>query len=312
MKQFPDVIVENEPLSDHTTIRIGGPADLFCEINTIDCLLPVLQESLKLNIPVVLIGGGSNILADDRGYRGLVIKFMNQDPPLLEFPLLTVSAGVSLKDILEYAAEHSLSGLEFLAGIPGSIGGAVYMNAGAYGKNISDVMHSAVIINENYTTEAVDTGFFRFSYRTSILQETPHTVASVTLKVSRGEKELIQKEYDRIIGIREEKHPGPDLPCAGSYFKNLPPENPGEHRRPAGYFLEKAGAKTMSCGRAAVYKDHANIIVNAGGATAADVLLLAEQMKKAVAESFQITLREEVRFLDADHGFSPACSPTEG
>lgn len=302
LRRFSDIIVTDEPLSRHTTLQIGGPADLFCEVNSVETLLSVLQLSHELQIQTVLIGGGSNLLVDDKGFRGLIIKFTNRGPPLLDFPLLTVSAGQILKEVLEYAAERSLSGLEFLAGIPGTAGGAIYMNAGAYGKTIGELVRSAVIINSDYEIQTVDPDFFQFNYRSSILHASSVTVVSVTLEIHRGNAKEIRREYDRILELRSSKLPKPSIPCAGSYFKNLSPERPGENRRPAGYFLEKAGAKSMKVGGAAVYSGHANIITNTGNAAAQDVLKLAEKMKKAVYEKYNIRLEEEVRFLDAEKG----------
>jgi len=302
LKHFPGRIIENEPLKNHTTINIGGPADLFIETASIKNLLLILKTAVQCGIPTELMGGGSNLLVDDKGYRGLIVKFINNDKPKLDFPLLTVSAGYSLKDTLEFAADNSLSGLEFLAGIPGSVGGAVFMNAGAYGRTIGEILKSAVIVNEKHELITVDVDYFRFKYRRSILQEQNDTVVSVTLEVAKGIKKEIRKKYKRIISIRETKHPKPTVPCAGSYFKNLPPDEPGGRRRPAGYYLEQAGAKSMKSGGAEVYKKHANIIINAGKATAADVLDLSEQMKKVVYDKFQILLQEEVRYLDSVKG----------
>lgn len=302
LSRFPGIIVRDEPMSRHTTIQIGGPADLFCEVNSVETLLPVLRMLHELQIPTVLIGGGSNLLVDDKGFRGMIIKFVNREPPHLDFPFLTVSAGNSLKGVLEYAAEHSLSGLEFLAGIPGSFGGAICMNAGAYGKTIGELVRHAVIIGNDHELQIVNQEFFQFNYRSSILHFSPETVVSVTLEVSRGDATAIRKEYERIIAVRADKLPKPSIPCAGSYFKNLPPGSPGENRRPAGYFLEQAGVKSMKVGGAGVYSGHANIITNTGNAAAQDVLKLAEKMKKAVYEKYKIKLEEEVRFLDAEKG----------
>jgi len=302
IRQFSGLIRRDERLANHTSIKIGGRADLFCEVHSTESLLQILVAARDLQIPTILIGGGSNLLVDDRGYRGLIVKFLNQESPQLNFPLLTISAGNSLKDLLQYAARQSLSGLEFLAGIPGSVGGAIYMNAGAYGKSISDVVRQAVIINDAGKLQTVAQDFFRFTYRGSILQACPATVVSVTFGIDHGHSRAIREEYRRILALRANKHPKPSIPCAGSYFKNLPPEKPGENYRPAGYFLENAGAKSMKVGGAAVYGRHANIIINSGNATARDVLELAEQMKQAVYGMYGLSLEEEVRFLDSENG----------
>ncbi len=301
-KNFPDIIRRNEPLNRHTTLKIGGAADLFGEVRSADTLLPVLKSACSLTIPTVIIGSGSNILVDDAGFRGFVVKFVSDKPSHLDFPYVTVSAGSVLKDFLEWAADRSLTGLEFLAGIPGTIGGALYMNAGAYGKSIGEILYKADIINEAFELQSIDRGFFEFHYRRSILQKRPVTVISAVLSIAKGVEKDIRTEYQRILSIRARKHPRPAIPCAGSYFKNLPPERPGDNRRPAGYFLEQAGAKSMKVGDAEVYDKHANIIINSGNATARDILKLAQNMKDAVYKKFNIALEEEVRFLDSKKG----------
>ncbi len=303
---FPGLILKDEPMSSHTTLRIGGIADLFCEIQLPSKLIPVLQAARERSVPIFVLGSGSNILIDDAGFRGLIIKFINTDPPRLDFPHVTVPAGSSLKDLLEFAAKNALSGLEFLAGIPGTLGGALYMNAGAYGITIGELFVNAEIIDDDLELKTVDADFFQFRYRKSVLQEKPFTVVSIVLTVNRGDEPSIRAEYNRILSIRAEKHPKHDVPCAGSYFKNLPPENPGRHRRPAGYFLEQAGVKSLSVGGAEVYSGHANIIINTGGATARDVIELARRMKQAVLEKFNIALEEEVKYLDSVKGIGRA------
>ncbi|MFC1554720.1 UDP-N-acetylmuramate dehydrogenase [candidate division KSB1 bacterium] len=299
---FPDIIRKDVIMKDHTSIQIGGPADLFCEVNSKDTLLKVLDAVKKLEILAVLIGAGSNLLVDDKGFRGLIIKMISDDPPEYNDPFISASSGNNLGDILRFAAERSLSGLEFLSGIPGTVGGAVYMNAGAYGNTISDILDKADILDEELQEKTVNAKFFEFDYRYSVLQSRNCFVLSVDLRVNKGEKTDILKEYNRIISIREIKHPDRSLPCAGSYFKNLPPEEEGEHRRAAGYFLDLAGAKKMKTGGASVFEKHANIIVNCGNATSKDVLKLAEKMKEAVYNKFGIELEEEVRYLDSEKG----------
>lgn len=300
--KFPGIFIKNEPLSKHTSFKIGGAADLFCSLVDTGTFQEVLKELKILSLPFVLIGGGSNLLVDSRGFRGVVVKLSGAGDPEIDFPVLKTGAGTRLQELLEFAAENSLSGLEFLAGIPGTVGGAVYMNAGAYGSSISDILFSAKILDDDFAFVEAGPEYFQFSYRDSILRQTKNIVVSASFIMLKGNKVDIVSEYSRIKSIRAEKHPAPDIPCAGSYFKNLPPENPGEHRRAAGYFLEKAGAKSMRSGGAAVSQKHANMIINENNASAADVLQLAEMMKNAVFEKYGITLEAEVRFLDAEKG----------
>ncbi|MCP4725627.1 MAG: UDP-N-acetylmuramate dehydrogenase [bacterium] len=302
IRGYPYLIIRDEPLKNHTWFQIGGNADLFCEIDTPEILISVMRSAKELQIPYVMIGEGSNLLVDDRGYRGLIIKYQSVEESVLDFPNISVSAGMALSDLLSFAQENSLSGFEFLAGIPGSVGGAVYMNAGAYGSSVSDILDSAVIINEDQVFEKVRKNFFDFDYRSSVVQSRNIFVTSVSFKIKRGDKTDIKKEYDRIIAIRHSKHPDKTLPCAGSYFKNLPPEKPGENRRAAGFFLDQAGAKDLKVGGAEVFEKHANMIVNAGNAKASDVLKLAEQMKALVFNKFNFELIPEVKYLDAVKG----------
>ncbi len=299
---YPYLIIRDEPLKNHTWFRIGGNADLFCTIDTPEILISVMKSARELEIPYVLIGEGSNLLVDDRGFRGLIIKYYSDSEPELDFPNVTASGGLALRELLRYAQRKSLSGLEFLAGIPGSIGGAVYMNAGAYGSSVSEILKSAVLINEDLIFEKVPKDYFHFDYRTSVVQLRKVYVASASFRIVPGNSNAIQKEYDRIIAIRHSKHPDETLPCAGSYFKNLPPEKPGENRRAAGMFLEQAGAKDLHVGDARVFENHANMIVNAGEAKASDVLKLADRMRDLVLEKFNFELIPEVKFLDAESG----------
>lgn len=302
INKFPELISRKVSLKNHTSFKIGGDADLFCQVSDKNDLISVLKEVNLLNIPYILVGSGSNILASSDGYRGLIIKFTSQEKPKVEFPYLTASAGLTLRELLIFAGENSLSGLENFAGIPGTLGGAVYMNAGAYGSSISEILVSAEIINDNYEIETVSPDFFEFEYRNSKIQKEHSIVISIKVKIKKGQQADIEGEYSRIIGIRNSKHPAKDLPCAGSYFKNLPPENPGERRRASGLFLEQAGAKELVSGGAKVYSKHANIIVNNENATSDDVLKLANEMKIKVKEKFNIKLVPEVRYLHPNKG----------
>jgi UDP-N-acetylmuramate dehydrogenase len=302
IRKYPYLIIRDEPLKNHTWFRIGGKADLFCEIDTSEILISVLRSAKELEIPYVLIGEGSNLLVDDKGYRGLIIKYCSSEEPVIDFPYVSAFAGMALRDLLNFVYENSFSGLEFLAGIPGTVGGAVYMNAGAYGSSVSEVLDSAVIINENTIFEKVPKHFFEFDYRSSVVQSRNIIVTSASFRIEKGNKEAIKSEYDRIIAIRQSKHPDRNFPCAGSYFKNLPPENPGERRRAAGFFLDQAGAKELKVGGAKVFEKHANMIVNTGNASAEDVLRLADEMRDLVLKKFNFELVPEVKYLDANHG----------
>ena len=303
---FPGRIVRNERLDRRSYFRIGGAADLFCETGDSGLVRRIVLKCRELNVPWELIGSGSNLLIDDGGFRGLIIRFSSTDTPTFDFPLLTAHAGLELAAMLESAADRGLSGFEFMAGIPGTVGGAVFMNAGAYGGSVADVLVSADVLDESIEPVTMTAGDLQFSYRHSVLQRRRMIVTGAVFRGVRGEPGAIRAEYARIKSIRAEKHPGPDLPCAGSYFKNLPPEREGEWRRPAGRFLEEAGAKEMRVGGAAVFNKHANMIVNTGNARSEDVRELAGKMKHAVRRKYSIDLEEEVRFLDAVQGIKRA------
>ncbi|HNW36555.1 MAG TPA: UDP-N-acetylmuramate dehydrogenase, partial [Candidatus Ozemobacteraceae bacterium] len=212
--------------------------------------------------------------------------------------MLTVSSGHSLWDIVQLAQRSGLTGLETMSGIPGSIGGALYGNAGAYGKCIGDLLVAADILDPaSGDILHVDSSFFEFAYRTSGLKRKPGVILRATFRLSQGDPAAILAQMNDILAQRHSKHPPIEVGCAGSFFKNLDP-NPGDvRRRAAGEVLEKAGAKEMAVGGASVYTKHANFIVNYGKATAADVRNLARQLKQKVQEMFGIELHEEVLYV---------------
>ena len=205
-------------------------------------------------------------------------------------------AGWDLDALVNATLDAGLTGLEFASGIPGTVGGAVVGNAGCYGHEIGDLVREATVLHEDGRIVRLDAGDFAFAYRTSALKERGDVVLELELELARGDVAAARATRQAHLADRRHKHPW-DLPCAGSYFQNLPPSAPGERRRAAGQLLEAAGAKAMREGDAAVFARHANIIVNHGQARAADVLRLAGRMKDAVRERFGEELREEVRHL---------------
>ncbi|HEY8369905.1 MAG TPA: UDP-N-acetylmuramate dehydrogenase [Thermodesulfobacteriota bacterium] len=285
------------PLAPFTTFRIGGRADLFVEVTSRAALVEAVRAARRHGVPYFVLAGGSNLLVDDAGIRGLVIH--NRAAELRrEGTRLTVGSGLPLADLLEAAARESLTGLEFAAGIPGSVGGAIYGNAGAYGKAIQDVLVRATLLTPDDRIVEVGPEALGFAYRTSALKRSGDLVLDATFELAPGDAERIRRAMAEIIHIREAKHPDPArFGSAGSYFKNLPPATPGGRRTPAGLLLEQVGAKGMAEGRAIVAAEHANFIVNPGGATAADVLALAARLKRLVHERFGVRLEEEVLFV---------------
>lgn len=299
-----EVRIEEE-LSKYTTFKIGGKADLFCLVKSEDILIRAVKVADELEIPFVVMGSGSNILVSDEGYRGLVIKNENKEKiEIFDENKIFVNSGVSLSELLEFSADNSLAGLDLLAGIPGSVGGAIYMNAGAFGCTIGEHILSGKVIDKSGNLYELNKGEFSFGYRSSRLQKSGEILVSIVLKLIKGEKEKIYNKINEIIEIRRKKHPDKTVPCAGSYFKNIIISGQMEKREPAGFYLEKAGLKGMQCGGAKVFEKHANFIINTGEAKSSDVLKLARIMKDKVKKLFGIELNEEVVYLDDIKGFS--------
>jgi UDP-N-acetylmuramate dehydrogenase len=254
-----------------------------------------------LGIPYFLLGGGSNLLIDDAGIRGLVIQDRMREREF-DGRQVRVEAGFGFHELILESVERDCSGLEFAAGIPGSIGGAVWGNAGCYGQSIGDFIVQARWIDAEGRLATVGPESFGFRYRDSELKRNGMVLVDVVLELQPGDRARSQGIIDENVGLRHLKHPRTE-PCAGSYFKNVPPPDPDARRIPAGKLLEEVGAKELRVGGAAVFPKHANIIINSGGATAAQVLELAAEMKRRVFESFGVQLEEEVTFVPADLSF---------
>ena len=288
------------PLKDFTTFHIGGSADLFLEVQTEAELLEAVQIAREEGIPAFLMGGGSNLVVSERGLSGLTIRNKSADPDKLDLEnhLLTASSGRSLGAVVELAAQHEMTGLETMIGIPGTLGGAIYGNAGAYGKCIANHLVKATLLDPatGRVFEA-DNAFFRFDYRTSALKTSNLMIINCTLHLQSGDKESIRAQMNDILAQRNSKHPPLSVGSAGSFFKNLPPPPGGLRRRAAGEVLDKAGVKSMTFGGASVFEKHANFIVNYGKATASDVKTLAKMMRDKVIEMFNIPLEEEVLYI---------------
>jgi len=282
-----------------TTFHIGGPADFFLEARTEQELIEAVSLARSEGIPYFLLGGGSNLVVSSRGIAGMVIHNRSADPDSIDAGncLIKVSSGKPLSHLVGLAYQSGFHGLESLTGIPGSVGGAIYGNAGAYGTCIGDVLVAADVLDADGRIRTVDNSFFRFAYRTSYLKSASGIILNATLKGTPGNREEILIKMNDIIAQRKAKHPPYEVGSAGSFFQNLPP-NPGEtRRRAAGEVLEKAGAKQLSVGGASVYHNHANFIVNYGKATSDDVKQLAVILKEKVMRMFEINLREEVLYI---------------
>lgn len=279
----------NEPMSCHTSFKIGGAADIFISVSSANELSAVFKKCGELNIPRFIIGKGSNLLVSDLGLEGAVISLLGLNGISVSGEEITCGAGAALSDICRAALRNSLTGLEFAYGIPGSIGGAVYMNAGAYGGEISGAVLSAECMTADGSTVKVEAKDMNFGYRKSVFKENGTTVISAVLRLQKGEKKEIEEKMEDYISRRKSKQPL-EYPSAGSFFK-----------RPEGYFagalIEKNGLKGVSVGGAQVSCKHAGFIINRGGATAADVMKLSRKVSDTVLAKDGVSLEREVIFI---------------
>ncbi len=288
-------IKEQEPMRNHTTWRIGGPADRLVQPESVAELQQAISEAKESGAPYYVIGGGSNLLVSDDGVAGTVIQLGGSLTGLqITDQYITAEAGVPLPFLARKAAEYGLSGLEFAAGIPGSVGGAVFMNAGAYRGQISDVIREVTCCDASgqlITLDAADCGF---SYRNSrFKQERALTIVSVKMELSSGKKEEILEQMQKNTASRNAKQPV-EYPNAGSIFKNPVGDA-------AGRLIELVGAKGWRQGDAMVSEKHSNFIVNVGTATCADVLQLVSRVKQAVYNETGVLLEEEILFLGREN-----------
>ncbi|WP_455716262.1 UDP-N-acetylmuramate dehydrogenase [Anaerosporobacter sp.] len=283
-------IVRNEPLAKHTTFKIGGPADYFVTPENKDQLKLVIQVCTESNTPYYIIGKGSNLLVGDKGYKGVIIQIYKKFNRI-EFDnnIVTAGAGVMLSRLAREAAEHGLAGLQGESGIPGTLGGAVAMNAGAYGYEIKDYIKSATVISQDGELLTLNKEELQLGYRTSIVQKNSYVVLEATFELSSGKKEDILEEIKEFDKKRAEKQPL-EFPSAGSTFK-----------RPEGYFAGKlimdAGLRGYRVGDIMVSEKHCGFVVNVGNGTASEVRQLISDVQRIVYEKNQVMLEPEVRFL---------------
>lgn len=283
-------LLVQEPMSRHTSFRIGGPADLLAQPQSEQELAALLAKAVANAVPVTLVGNGSNLLVRDKGIRGLVIKLGNMlNDIVINDNSITFGSGVSLAMASRRAAALALSGLEFAVGIPGSIGGAVYMNAGAYDGEMSKVVTSVRVMDAAGQVEALPASALDFAYRHSALQGSGRIVTAVTVELTPGDKQAIADKMADFSNRRITKQPL-ELPSAGSMFK-----------RPPGYFagtlIDQTGLKGYTVGGAQVSSKHAGFVVNVGGATCADVLQLIADVQDKVFAAHGVRLEPEVLVL---------------
>ena len=289
-----------EPMKRHTTLQIGGPADWYFDARTAEDVETALTAAAEAGLPVFVLGGGSNLLVSDEGYRGLVLHVDCDQVTFEGDDVARVESGRDFLEFIGLCRDRSLSALEFAAGVPGDIGGAVHGNAGCYGHSIGEFVIDGVLAPKGGGPSIhVGAEWFEFEYRESRLKrEQTHVLTATRIRLAAARQADVQAVIDEKLAERRVKHPQwRTEPTAGSYFKNLPPAAPGEHRVPAGKVLDQANCRGLRVGDAMVFAKHANILVNAGNATAQEMLTLAEVMKRRAHAIAGIWLEEEVLFV---------------
>ncbi len=285
-----DNIVSDEPMRKHTTFRIGGNADIFVRPESKEQIAEILRLCRKQDVPYFILGNGSNLLVGDRGFRGVVINIMdNMNDIKVDGGVIKAQAGAMLIKVSRAARDNSLTGLEFASGIPGTIGGAIYMNAGAYGGEMKDVVTKVTAMDAEGEIYTFGTDELEFSYRHSVIQQRDLIVLDVTMKLVAGDQKIIDDRMSELAVARRTKQPL-EYPSAGSTFK-----------RPEGYFAGKlimdAGLRGYRVGDAQVSEKHCGFVVNRGNATADDVIKLIDDVKAKVSEEYDVVLEPEVRMI---------------
>jgi len=285
-----DRMLSDEPMKNHTAFKIGGPADLMVLPGSIEEIEKIVKLMDKLETEFFIIGNGSNLLVSDKGIRGIVIKIGDQFSGIdIDGTTINAKSGILLSALSKIAARESLSGIEFAGGIPGTLGGAVAMNAGAYGGEMKDVVKEAVLIDRKGNIIRLEGKDMSFGYRSSIVQDGDLIVLEAVLELERGNQKDIFDKMNGFNARRNEKQPL-KVPSAGSTFK-----------RPEGYYagklIQDAGLKGLRHGGAMVSDKHSGFIVNTGNASAEDVLALIKTVSKVVFDRFGVVLETEVKFI---------------
>ena len=281
-------ILEKELMSRHTTFKVGGPCFILVKIDEVSQLKELLPYLVEEKIPYFFLGNGSNLLVSDKGYEGVVITFSKKlaEDVTVEGDKIVAGGGVLLSKVAKYALDENLTGFEFAAGIPGTVGGAMVMNAGAYDGEMKQIVENVEVIDKAGNLRVLSCEEMEFGYRTSILKREPFIVTKTTFKLDKGDKDVIKGKMDDLAAKRRDKQPL-EFPSAGSTFK-----------RPEGHFAGKlimdAGLRGYQVGGARVSDKHCGFVVNVDNATATDVHNLMEDVIKKVQEEFQVTLEPEV------------------
>lgn len=286
-----ECVFTQEPMAKHTTFRVGGPADYFLAPTTMEGVKDALAICKKENLPYYIVGNGSNLLVSDAGYRGVIIQiYRNLNEVTVENDyIIRTQAGAAMSTVAKAALNHELTGMECLSGIPGTIGGAVTMNAGAYGGEIKDILVEVTVIDESGEICTIAANELELGYRTSVIAKKGYVVLEAVLSLEKGDGEQILARMNELKDQRVSKQPL-EFPSAGSTFK-----------RPEGYFagklIQDAGLAGYTVGGAQVSPKHCGFVVNVGGATASDVYQLICDVQKTVREKDQVELEPEVKIL---------------
>ncbi|PIE91128.1 MAG: UDP-N-acetylenolpyruvoylglucosamine reductase [Acidobacteria bacterium] len=294
---FPDKynVQEFVPTCAYTKINIGGPGRYLAEIDQTEDLIALVRHCIREKIRYVVLGHGSNVFFSDKGFPGLVIVNFCTGMKLTGKTSVRCESGMALSALNRWCVENSLTGFEFSSGIPGTIGGAIFGNAGAYGKNIGQCLMGAVVLMPDGSVLSVERDFFEFAYRDSSLKRNRGIVLSADFAFEKGAREKIVHKVKDILAMRAAKLPPEHIATAGSYFKNLKDE--AGQPIPAAKYLESVGSKETVIGGMRVFEGHANIFVNSGSATADDLLKLERLLKKRVQEKYRLLLEREVMYL---------------
>lgn len=302
-------IQKDIPLKDYTTLNIGGPAQQFIEVSSKEQLVDALKYAKENNLPFKVIGGGSNLLVNDEGTPLFIIK-NSIDAISIVDNKVTVQAGTVLQDFVDFTITHGLSGAHKLTGIPGTVGGAVYGNAGAYGQTISDYIEEVCVLDDDLQEDNISKVKAEFAYRDSIFKRNNTTIVYATFSFPSTSAEDLKKESDEILQTRLLRYPK-GIKCPGSFFKNIiastlpettikkiPEDKIVYGKVPAGALLELVGAKGDHQGDIVIAPYHANLFVNQGNGTAHDFYSLAEKYFKKVKETFDVELEPEVQLVN--------------
>lgn len=281
-----------ESMASHTTFRIGGLADCFVELENEEQLIKIQKYLRQVGVPFFILGNGSNLLVSDDGYRGVILRIgPKMSRVRVEGCAVIAQAGASMAQIARTALEHGLTGMEFASGIPGTIGGGVVMNAGAYGGELGGIVTQVNVVNADGEVMELDNETMEFGYRTSTIRNHAFTVTEVRLRLEKGDPQQIRARMEELAARRREKQPL-EYPSAGSTFK-----------RPDGYYagqlIMEAGLRGLQCGGARVSDKHCGFVVNTGNATAADVRELIREIQERVREQFHVNLETEVLYLQS-------------